>query len=134
VSENLDLVRSIYADWERDDFTNVAWAHPDIEFVYGDGLEAPSSWRTVAGMAEGWVNFLRQWEDYRSKAVEYRECGDDCIVVFVLASGRGRSSGVALQGHAAEVATTFHLRDSKVVRIAIYTERANALADLGLEE
>jgi ketosteroid isomerase-like protein len=72
MSENLDLVRSIYADWERGDWSSAAWAHPDIEYVMVDEPGA----RTVTGraaMADAWRAFLSSWTDYRIEPVEYRE-------------------------------------------------------------
>jgi len=42
-SANVELVRSIFAAWERADFTSVEWADPAIEFVMADGPE-PGNW------------------------------------------------------------------------------------------
>jgi hypothetical protein len=51
--ENVEIVRPIYAAWERGDFTSAEWAHPDIEFVVADSVDAGSV-TGLAGMAEAW--------------------------------------------------------------------------------
>jgi ketosteroid isomerase-like protein len=130
MSENLDLVRSINAAFERGDFGSVEWADSEIEFVTADG-PAPSSWSGLAAMAEGWRDFLGAWEDYRTEAEEYREIDGERVYVPLHISGRGKTSGLEMEQSAASL---FTLRSGKVTRLVIYWDRDRALADLGLEE
>jgi ketosteroid isomerase-like protein len=135
MSANLDLVRSIYADWERGDWSSAAWADPDIEHVMVDEPGA----RTVTGrvaMADAWRAFLSSWTEYRVEPVEYRELDDERIFVLVRARGRGASSGLDL-GEATRGtsgANLFHIREGTVIRLAAYIDYDRALADLGLDE
>jgi hypothetical protein len=130
------MVRSIYAAWERGDFTSTEWAHPEIELVAADGLDA-GTWKGLAGMRQGWLEWLSAWEGYRVEVEEYRELDDGRILVLMLHCGRGRASGVDV-GQIGEAgkragANVLHLRDGKVTKIFLYWGRARALADLGIE-
>jgi ketosteroid isomerase-like protein len=132
VSHNLDLVRSIYAAWERGDFSSVEWAHPEIEFVSADGLE-PGRWTGPAGMADGWRGRLSAWEDYRFVADEYRELDGERVLVFARRTGRGKTSGIELGQIGTKGASVFHMQDGKVTRLVVYFDRDRALGDLGLD-
>ncbi len=126
---NLDVVRSIYSGWGRGDFSSAAWADPEIEYLVVDGPE-PSRWNGLAGMAEGWRDWLRAWEEFRAEPEEYIDLGDGRILVLVRNSGRGRVSGLELEQRS--VANLFELNEGMVRRLVIYLERHRAFADLGL--
>jgi ketosteroid isomerase-like protein len=128
---NLDLVRSIFAAWERGDFSSAEWADPKIEVVLVDG-PAPELWRGLAGMAEGWRDFLNAWEGYRVEADDYRDLDDERVLVLISQSGRGKTSGVELRQMQSKAAALFHIRDGNVTRLVRYFNRERALADLGL--
>jgi ketosteroid isomerase-like protein len=130
MSENLDLVRSIYADWELGVFGRADWAHPEIEYVVPDGPE-PGTWTGIAAMADAFNDQLRAWEHFRVEATEFRELDDKRVLALVQFHARGKSSAVAADQEGAEV---FDVRDCRVTRLVAYWERKRALADLGLKE
>jgi ketosteroid isomerase-like protein len=131
VSTNLDLVRSLYAAWERGDWSSAEWAKPEIEFVGADGPDGISV-RGIEQLGEAWAKFLDAWEDYRVEAEEYRELDDERVLVLIRIGGRGKASGLEVGQIRGEAANLLHLRDGKVTRLVLYWNRERALADVGL--
>jgi ketosteroid isomerase-like protein len=130
----VDLVRALYAGWERGDFSRSAeWAHPQIEFVVTDG-PAPGSWTGVAGTAEGWRDFLSAFRDFRVDVEEYRELDAERVLVLHDLSGRGKTSAPQVERIRTKGANVLYLRNGKVTKSVFYFDRERALADLGLEE
>jgi hypothetical protein len=84
-------------------------------------------------MAEGMLDFLRTWEEYRVEAGEYLELDDARVLVLDHERGRGKLSGLEIGDVKAEGASLFHIRYGKVTGLVIYWDRHRALADLGLE-
>ena len=68
-SANLNLVRSIYAAWERGDFSSTEWADPEIEYVHADGPDA-GTWNGLARMVGAFRDYLSAWEQWRVEAEE----------------------------------------------------------------
>jgi hypothetical protein len=133
MSENMDLIRSIYEAWARRDYAWVDWADPSIEFVVVDG-PSPGRLTGLAGMWEGWREVLGPWEDWRADEVEYRELEQERVLTVVGFSGRGKSSGLDVAQMRGKGANLFHLRDGKVTALWAHWHDDRALADLRLAE
>ena len=133
MSTNLELVRSIYAAWERGDFSSAAWAHRDIEFVIPEGPDR-GTFRGVVPMAQTWGAFLNAWDDYRVEADDYREVDGERVLVLMKHGGRGKTSSMDVDHLRTEGANLFEIRDGKVTRLVIHWDRDRALADLGLKK
>ena len=133
-SENLDLVRSIYAATGRGDYlASAAFINPDIKFTSVGGPDHREV-RGLVPLADQWREFLNSWEDFRVVAEDYRELDDSRVLVLFRRSGRGKVSGMEIaQLAGAEGADVLHLHDGKVIEWFSYWERDRALADLGLE-
>jgi ketosteroid isomerase-like protein len=132
-SPNLDLVRSIYAAWERGDLSSVEWAHPEIEWVFADGPD-PGTRTGLASMREGYRAWLSAWEGFRIEPEEYREIDDERVLVYWRARGHGKTSGMDIGQMRANGAHLFRVHGEKVTRFVVYFDRDRALADLGLNE
>ena len=133
VAENLDLVRSIYAAWERGDYSSTDWAHPGIEFVMIGGPESSSS-TGVIDMAKAWRSWLGAWEEFPAEAEEYRELDHQRVLVLVQNTGSGKASGLEIGEMQSKVASLFHIAGGQVTMLVNYLDRDGAFADLGLEE
>jgi ketosteroid isomerase-like protein len=131
--ENVDLVRSIFAAWERGDYSSAEWAHPKIEYVVADG-PTPGSWTGLDGMAEAMRDWLSAWEEFRVEGDEYRELDGERVLVRVHRRGRGRMSGLELGQMQTKGAMQFYVHGGKVTRLVVYQDRERALADLGMSE
>ena len=129
---NLELVRAIFAAWERGDFSSTEWAHPEIEYQLVGVPDVSGSWKGVPGMTEAWRGWLTTWEDFRTEVEEYRELDAERVLVFSHWTGRGKTSGLELGQLRTRAATLFHVRDNKVTKIVGYFDRDHAFADLGL--
>jgi ketosteroid isomerase-like protein len=133
VSANLDLVRSIFAAWERGDYSSVDWADPAIEYLLPDA-PLPVKSTGTARMADAWRDFLDAWESLRTEVEEYRELPDgEHVLALVSAAARGKRSGLDLTELRWKGAQLFQIREGKVTRLVNYTDRDHALADLDLE-
>jgi len=131
--ENVETVRSIYAAWERGDFTSAEWAHPEIEYVGADG-PAPGGSTGLAGMAEAFRDWLSTWEEWRVEAEEYRELDGERVLVLFHFSARGKTSGLEVEQLRTKGASLFHLRDGQVTRLVQYLDRERGLEAAGLRE
>jgi ketosteroid isomerase-like protein len=126
MSENVELVRSIYADWERGDFGKAEWADPEIEVEAINQFES-GTYRGLSQLAAFWGNHISAYEDYRVQGEEFRELDAERVLVLVEQHGRGKASGIAVNLMSANV---FHVRNGRVVRLVIHGDRDRALADL----
>ena len=131
MSANLDLVRSIYADWERGDFTSARWAlHPEIEWIIA--REHPDA-RTLIGR-DAVTEYRREWQktmpDMRLDLDRILDI-EDKVVTIGTAHGTGIGSGADVRVPLALVCT---IRDGLIGRAEEYLNPAEALKAVGLTE
>jgi ketosteroid isomerase-like protein len=127
--ENVEVVRrafayEIYGVGDRAE----AEAIFDPNVVMNPTNEGP--FHGLDAMRDDFERWASAFEELEVSAEEFIDAGDR-VLVTAYHRGRGRTSGVEVDGRFYEVYT---LRDGKVVRVDEYVERAEALEAVGLPE
>jgi ketosteroid isomerase-like protein len=135
--ENVEIVRMIYATWERGDFSLM-----DREPEWHDAFAPDFEWHTRddlpdAGVRKGYEGAVRlrdEWvqafDDMHVNVDEMIGAGDHVIAVGRLC-GCLRGSGRELDIEETQVWT---MRDGKAVEVRAYLTRSEALKAVGLAE
>ena len=131
--ENVEIVRRLYEHWARGDFSTPGFFDPDV--VYSRiGTETPGmegEWRGREEMSAGTREYFRGFVDLRIEAERIIDLGDDRVLVLCRQTARGKLSGAPFEQELADLLT---LKDGKIVGMAAYWRRAEALEAVGLSE
>jgi ketosteroid isomerase-like protein len=131
--ENVEVVKGIYAEWEKGNFQAAlpvldreirfeVWMPDSNEIVVRHGFE------DLDDFMRDWFG---QWEGYRVIGDEFRSIGTDRVFVGGHQAGTGRRSGVEVDSPGFAVWT---FRAGKVVRLLVHYDRDSALEAAGLSE
>jgi ketosteroid isomerase-like protein len=127
--ENVQLVRRVYEQWSRGDFSGGDAFHPDVEFEMVDWPGRDCS-HGLEQMQEAWQASLRAWVDFRAEPMDFIENGPQ-VVVLTHVTARGKGSGAAVT---ADTATVWTIGAGKVVRLALHWNQAEAFQAAGLSK
>ena len=129
--ENAKRLRSGYGALSRGTI-DVELLAADFELVQASSIiDSAGIFRGRDAVREAIEEVRASFEELEFAPEEIIDVGDGQVLVLVHARGRGRSSGMAVDDHIAHLWT---FRDGKAVRLVIYEEQSEALADLGLKE
>jgi|SRR5271166_875316 len=129
--ENVELVRALYAAWQRDGFGVVpALMDPEIEWVNPPYAVEPGTRRGYSEFAAAAHAVLDVYGDYEVSAIEVYDTKDR-VAVRARVATRSRGNKVPIE---ADRGYVFDVRDGKVTRFAWFNDPREALEAAGLEE
>jgi ketosteroid isomerase-like protein len=100
---------------------------PDFQFEFLPKVLGPGiSGEGLAGLIEGWREWLEPYESYVITIEGFEELGEEEVLIAVRVRARTHRDGVLVEHTPASVAT---IRDGTLVRIRFYLDRDEARAD-----
>ena len=128
-AENVQIVRGLVEAFNDRDLDAMAQVmEPGAELYPLRAQLEGKVYRGYDGLREMLADFDQDWDFVRMDAEEFREAGDQVVVLGRLRA-RGRTSGVDLD---VPMGFVWRLRDGKVAYARSFSEPADALRDAGL--
>ena len=126
---DLEALRALYDAWSRGEFEWVDLFAPDIEFAYSADFPEPAVSRGPQGIAAGWREWLREFDEVRVAARELVQARPDTVLAWVTVTGRGRGSGAPTSQPGANVWT---FREGRAARVELFFDSVAAERAAGL--
>jgi ketosteroid isomerase-like protein len=129
--ENVEIVRRMY---EQANERPGALYEMLAEDVFWDATAVGQLEGSIVHGRDAVMEFFRRWVGaFEPWGYEVEELidGDDCVIARIHQWGRGKSSGVEVDGRFWQVWT---FRDRKAIRATHHREKADALKAAGLSE
>ena len=128
--ENVELVRRIHEGWARGDFrVGADRLAPGFEWHQFPQAVEPGT-RRGAEVGEALRSVFDIYRDVRVEAHEFIDAGDQ-VVVIGRTRATARGSGLELEN---PIALVWTVRDGRLVRNEVFTDRREALEAAGLGE
>jgi ketosteroid isomerase-like protein len=120
----------MYAAWNRGEHLGAPGLLDEtVEYANPPGAVEPGIRRGLAAFGEAAAKVLEAWESWHMEPQEFEARGDH-VAVALRFEGRGRGSGVAVEGRESALWT---IRDGRVVRYAWFHGPADAFRAAGIE-
>jgi ketosteroid isomerase-like protein len=124
MSKNVELVREALAAFLRGDLDRaLEFAHPDVVSFRAPPLPDSQTYHGIDGVLQMYDDWTADFEEFEMQVVELTEVGDR-VVVEMVQRGRGKASGVVVEGRFWFVYT---LRAGRIARQDVYGDKEQAL-------
>jgi ketosteroid isomerase-like protein len=131
MSENVEIAKRVIDAFNHRDLDAIfECVNEDVEWLAAMPV-------TFGGGAlrghEGIQSYVREvndtWEEYRVVGQDFRDLGEDQVLVLSRVEGRGAGSGGLVDAAMGQI---FDFRDGKIARVITYLDHGQALAAAGL--
>ena len=130
---NVEVAKRVIDAFNRRDVDAIfECVNPDIEWL--PAMPVTFGGGPLRGR-EGIESYVREvsdtWEEYRVVGQDFRDLGEDQVLVLSRIEGRGAGSGGLVDAAMGQI---FDFRDGKIARVRTYLDHVEALEAAGLRE